>query len=204
MLTDEYIILVDHYDSFTYTIKAYFETLHAKTVVIQHDDPILLDLDRLAPTSLVFSPGPGHPEEATATVAMIKKYYKKYPMLGICLGAQCMAQAFAGRVIPAHEIMHGKQSVIHHNNTGVFEHVPPLFSATRYHSLVVDMDTLPSCLAITAWTHNQDGSRVIMGLAHQNYPVFGVQYHPEAVLTEHGYLLLNNFLKASSKWRQHT
>ena len=196
------LLIIDHYDSFTYTIKAYFEVLNVQTEVIQHDDPILLNLERLAPTMLIFSPGPGHPVDARVAVNLIKKYYKYYPMLGICLGMQCMAHAFGGQVIQAREVVHGKQSLIHHNSTGLFACIPNIFSATRYHSLVVDPVTLPAVLRRTAWTFAANGDRIMMGFAHKKYPMFGVQYHPEAVLTEHGYLLFNNFLTVASKWRQ--
>lgn len=200
-MTSERLLLIDHYDSFTYTIKAYFETLGARTEVVQYDDPRLLHLEQFAPTALVFSPGPGHPTEASSTVALIKKHYTYYPMLGVCLGMQCMAHAFDGKVIHAPEVMHGKQSLIDHDHTGIFQDVPQGFSATRYHSLMVDPLTLPAELRVTAWTHDASGARVIMGVAHMHYPLFGIQYHPEAVLTEHGYLLFRHFLNETRAWR---
>jgi anthranilate synthase/aminodeoxychorismate synthase-like glutamine amidotransferase len=189
------LLLIDHYDSFTYTIKAYFEALQVQVEVVQHDSPDLLNLEKIAPSMLVFSPGPGHPDKANTAVELIKKYHKIYPMLGVCLGHQCIAKAFGGEVIHAPEIMHGKQSLIHHEGRDLFAGIPSLFSATRYHSLVVKPETLPRVLRMTAWTFDQKETRMIMGLAHQHYPVFGVQYHPEAVLTEHGYLLFSNFLR---------
>lgn len=186
------LLIIDNYDSFTYTIKNYFETLKVNTQVIKNDDPILEKLDELNPTWLVFSPGPGNPNDAGFTLDIIRKYYPRYPMLGICLGHQCIAQAFGGLVIYAREIMHGKQSIIHHEQQGIFAGIPNQFIATRYHSLVVDPVTLPQELEITAWA--DDECDVMMGLQHKHYPLFGVQYHPEAILTEYGYQVLENFL----------
>jgi anthranilate synthase component 2 len=186
------ILLIDHYDSFTYTIKAYFDELGARTQVVQHDALRLTDLAHYAPDGIVLSPGPGHPREATHSLALLQHVSARYPILGICLGMQCIVEAFGGRVIHAPQAMHGKQSRMTHTGQGIFQGIPSNFSVTRYHSLMMDELLIPACLDITART--EDASRVIMGIQHKEYPVYGVQYHPEAVLTEHGHALLHNFL----------
>jgi len=191
---DEHVLLIDHHDSFTQIIKSYFEQLGVSVTIVQHQDTALHHLDTFKPTCLVLSPGPGSPGEAYATQVLIQKYRMHYPMLGICLGHQCLVEALGGRVITASEIWHGKQAVIHHHGDGLFSGLPSTFLATRYHSLVVDEHDLSNDWRITAWTHDANGRRVIMGVAHQSYPLFGVQYHPEAVLTEHGMQVLRNFL----------
>jgi len=193
----DHVLLIDHHDSFTYLIKSCFEQLGALVTVVQYTDPALEHIDVFKPTHLVFSPGPGSPCEALGTQQLIQKYYKHYPMLGICLGHQCLIEAFGGRVIQAQEIHHGKQALIYHDHDdgeGLFAGVPRSFLATRYHSLVVDERTMPSRWKMTAWTYDKMGGRVIMGVAHRDYPLFGVQYHPEAVLTEQGMQVLRNFL----------
>jgi len=191
----EHVLLIDHHDSFTQTIKSYFEQLGARVTIVQHTDTILHKLEELEPTRLVLSPGPGNPREVSATQDLIRKYYKQYPILGICLGHQCLIEAFGGEVIQSQEIHHGKQSVIHHHGEGLFAGLPSTFLATRYHSLIAEERDLPKDWKITAWTHDKAGRRVIMGIAHQDYPLFGVQYHPEAVLTEQGMQVLANFMR---------
>ena len=193
----EHVLLIDHHDSFTYLIKSYFEKLGASVTVVQHTDAALNHLDLLKPTHLVFSPGPGSPREVYTTQELILKYYKHYPMLGVCLGHQCMIEAFGGRIIEAREIHHGMQSVIEHDGQGLFLDLPCSFLVTRYHSLIMDEHALPRDWKMTAWTYDKTGCCVIMGVAHRDYPLFGVQYHPEAILTEHGMHVLRNFLKFS-------
>ena len=190
------VLLVDHHDSFTHTIKAYFETLGCLTRVLAYDDRSLPE--RLASQQyvVVLSPGPGHPLDVPCTLALIRAHYRTVPMLGVCLGMQCMAEALGGRVTRAKVIMHGKQSLIEHRQHGLFEAIPNRFSATRYHSWVVDATALPPFLQVTAWVDDGD----IMAFMHEKYPLFGVQYHPEAVLTEHGYTLLHHFLMAAQRW----
>ena len=186
------VLLIDHYDSFTYTIKAYFDTLGARTQVVLYDALTVDQLAGFAPDYLVLSPGPGHPRDVGQTQALLQHVGSKYPVLGICLGMQCLVECFGGRVIHAPEVMHGKQSCIEHDGTGLFQGIPDGFSATRYHSLMMDASSVPDCLRVTART--ADAANVIMAIAHRDYPFYGVQYHPEAVLTEHGYRLLTNFL----------
>ncbi len=189
------LLIVDHDDSFTDTIASYFVQLHVATDIIHYLDPILLDLEALDPLAIVLSPGPGHPAEVRQTLTLIQKYYRHYPILGICLGMQAIAMALGGRVIPALEVMHGKVSRIYHQDTGLFQRLPNPFHATRYHSLMVDETTLASTLVIDAWVVFQCERRIPMSITHTNYPVFGVQFHPEAILSEHGFAVLARFLE---------
>jgi anthranilate synthase/aminodeoxychorismate synthase-like glutamine amidotransferase len=189
------LILIDHYDSFTYLINDYFKQLGVQTEVIQQDDPILYQMESLNPSCIVFSPGPGHPVEATVTLDVIRRYHHMYPMLGICLGHQALALAFGGQVIHASLVVHGKQSLIYHDQQGLFHDLPSPFRATRYHSLMVEEQTLPKDFKITAWTVDANQNKVIMGMQHCVYPLFGVQYHPEAILTEHGFDVFRQFLR---------
>ena len=198
MFQHEHLLLIDHHDSFTHIIKSYFEQLGVRVTLVQHTDTALHHLEAFEPTRLVLSPGPGNPGEVYATQQLIQKYYKQYPILGICLGHQCLIEAFGGCVTQARDIHHGKQSVIHHDGEGLFKGLPSSFLATRYHSLVADEHELPKEWKVTACTHDEIGRRVVMGVAHQNYPLFGVQYHPEAVLTEQGMQVLINFLVNNS------
>ncbi len=188
------VLIIDHYDSFTYTIKSYFECLGALTQVVQFDDEHTEVIDLFRPSHLVLSPGPGAPDEVKPTLDLIHQYYTTYPILGICLGHQCIAQVFGGKVIQADCVMHGKQSIIYHQNAALFKDIPLSFSAIRYHSLVVEEQSLPDSLVTTAWTYDKSNARVVMALAHQHYPVFGIQYHPEAIMTAHGFVVLKNFL----------
>ncbi|NCT57785.1 MAG: aminodeoxychorismate/anthranilate synthase component II [Legionella sp.] len=191
----EHVLLIDHYDSFTYLIKSYFEQLGASVTVVQYTDTALNHLEAYQPTRLVLSPGPGSPGEVYTTQQLILKHYMHYPMLGICLGHQCMIEAFGGHVLQAQEIQHGKQIKIYHDGQDLFLNLPRSFLATRYHSWVVDEHDMPMDWKVTAWGYEHNGSRVVMGVAHRTYPLFGVQYHPEAILTEHGMHVLRNFLK---------
>ena len=186
------VLLIDHYDSFTYTIKAYLENLGAKTHVVQQDTFVLSDLADFAPDYIVLSPGPGHPRDAPHSLALLQQTAGRYPILGICLGMQCLVEAFGGRVIHAPVVMHGKQSRIVHHGQGLFRTIPQSFAATRYHSWMMDGTCIPACLQVLARTEDDD--EIIMAIRHRDYPLYGVQYHPEAVLTEHGDTLLNNFL----------
>jgi anthranilate synthase component II len=192
---DEHVVLVDHHDSFTQLIKSYCDVLGACVSVVQQDDAVLQRLESLAPTRIILSPGPGHPSEAHATHAMIRRYAGHYPMLGICLGHQCLIEAFGGEVVHAAQVCHGVQSEIYHTGQGLFTGMTRSFLATRYHSLVVCDKTLPDVWDVVAWTYSAEGARVIMGLQHRDYLMFGVQYHPEAILTEQGLLILENFLR---------
>ena len=191
---DEHVLLIDHHDSFTQMIKSYVEQLGACVTVVQHMDTALHHLEAFEPTRLLLSPGPGSPREAYATQNLIQKYYKQYPILGICLGHQCLIEALGGRVIQAQEIHHGKQSIIHHDGEGLFLDLPNTFLATRYHSLIIEEEGLPQDWKITAWTYDSKKQKIIMGIMHRDYPLFGVQYHPEAVLTEQGMQVLRNFM----------
>ena len=154
------------------------------------------EIEKMKPSQIVISPGPCTPNEAGISVDVIRRFHASIPILGVCLGHQSIAQAFGGRVIRAKRVMHGKVSSIYHNNTGVFETLDQGFTATRYHSLVIEKSTLPSCLEITAWCLNDDGDfEEIMGIRHKEFPIQGVQFHPESILTEHGHKLLENFIK---------
>jgi anthranilate synthase component 2 len=190
------ILMIDNYDSFTYNIVQYLGELGADVQVYRNDALSLADIDSLAPARIVISPGPCSPSEAGISIDVIRHFAGRVPILGVCLGHQSIGQAFGGDVIRARQVMHGKLSAIHHNSTGVFSTLPSPFTATRYHSLVVDSKTLPDCLEVTAWTQLADGSvDEIMGLRHRTLDLEGVQFHPESILSEHGHQLLKNFLQ---------
>lgn len=186
------LLMIDNYDSFTYNLVQYLGEL-GQDVQVYRNDEIDLDLvAKLKPRHIVISPGPCTPNEAGISVPLIKQFAGKIPMLGVCLGHQSIGQAFGGNIIHAKQLMHGKTSLIHHKNEGVFKGLPNPYTATRYHSLVIERETIPDCLEITAWT--DDGE--IMGVRHKTLPIEGVQFHPESILTEYGHELLDNFLKA--------
>jgi len=188
------LLMIDNYDSFTFNIVQYFGELGADVRVVRNDEIDVDGIAALAPDQLVISPGPCTPNEAGVSVAAIKAFAGKLPILGVCLGHQSIGQAFGGHIVHARAVMHGKTSPIHHASTGVFSDLPNPFEATRYHSLVVERETLPDCLEITAWTESEDGIDEIMGLRHRELPIEGVQFHPESILTEHGHQMLKNFL----------
>ena len=190
------LLMLDHYDSFTYNLVQYLQSLGAEVKVVRNDAMTVDEIEKLAPERIVISPGPCTPNEAGVSLELIERLGQRTPILGVCLGHQSIGQAYGGDVIRAKTIMHGKTSRIRHAGQGVFAGFPDAYEATRYHSLVVSRDTLPDCLAVTAWTDNEDGSfDEIMGLRHHEHPVEGVQFHPESILTEHGHALLKNFLE---------
>jgi anthranilate synthase/aminodeoxychorismate synthase-like glutamine amidotransferase len=185
------ILLIDNYDSFTYNLYQYLCELGATVRVRRNDAVTLEEIARWKPSGIVLSPGPGRPEEAGRLLEIVAGFAPLVPTLGICLGHQALAQAFGGKVVRAKRLMHGKLSAIRHDGTGVFRRLPNPFTATRYHSLVVEPRSLPSCLRVTA--RSEDG--LIMGLSHRKFPAHGVQFHPESIMTREGKGLLGNFLK---------
>ncbi len=190
------ILMIDNYDSFTWNLVQYLQSLGAEVQVVRNDALTVDEIRRLAPERIVISPGPCTPNEAGVSLEVIERLGPTTPILGVCLGHQGIGQAYGGKVIRAGRIMHGKTSRIRHEGRGVFAGLPDRYEATRYHSLVVERASLPDSLEITAWTENDDGSfEEIMGLRHRGHPVEGVQFHPESILTEHGHALLNNFLQ---------
>jgi anthranilate synthase component II len=190
------LLMIDNYDSFTYNLVQYLQSLGAEVRVERNDALSVDEIERLAPQRIVISPGPCTPNEAGVSMGVIERLGATTPILGVCLGHQSMGQVYGGDVIRAGRIMHGKTSRIRHEGKGVFAGLPDGYEATRYHSLVVDKTTLPDCMEITAWTDNEDGSmEEIMGLRHREFPVEGVQFHPESILTQHGHALLKNFLE---------
>jgi len=192
------LLMIDNYDSFTYNLVQYFGELGVEVKVFRNDQITLDEIAAHAPQQIVISPGPCTPNEAGISIKTIQTFAGKVPILGVCLGHQGIGQAFGGRVVRAREVMHGKVSLIQHNNQGVFAHLANPLTATRYHSLIIDKATVPECLEITAWTqHAEGGFDEIMGIRHKIFPVEGVQFHPESILTEQGHDLLNNFLKMS-------
>ena len=189
------ILMIDNYDSFTYNLVQYLGELGQDVRVVRNDELSVEQVRKLAPERIVISPGPGTPDQAGITLQLIEKLGAQIPILGVCLGHQSIGQAFGGDVVRAREIMHGKTSLIHHTGVGVFAGLANPFTATRYHSLVVEQSTFPQILEVTAWTQRADGSRdEIMGLRHKALPIEGVQFHPESILTEHGHALLRNFV----------
>jgi anthranilate synthase/aminodeoxychorismate synthase-like glutamine amidotransferase len=185
------LLMIDNYDSFTFNLVQYFGELGAEVKVVRNDELGVRDVEALAPSHVVLSPGPCTPNEAGITLETITRLAGKVPILGVCLGHQAIGQAFGGKVVRAKQVMHGKVSRIAHDSKGVFNSLPQQFVATRYHSLVVQRESLPACLEVSA--QSEDGE--IMGLRHRGLPVEGVQFHPEALLTEHGHRMLENFLK---------
>ncbi|MEI6709196.1 MAG: aminodeoxychorismate/anthranilate synthase component II [Methylococcales bacterium] len=191
------VVMVDNYDSFTYNLVQYFGELGADVTVVRNDQVTVEDIAALAPDKIVISPGPCTPKEAGISVATILKFAGQIPILGVCLGHQSIGYAFGGNIIHAKSIMHGKTSPVYHHNIGVFKGLNNPFTATRYHSLVIEQASLPDCLEVTAWTQDEAGNLdEIMGVRHKTLAIEGVQFHPESILTEHGHELLRNFLTA--------
>jgi anthranilate synthase component 2 len=184
------LLMIDNYDSFTYNLVQYFGELGEAVEVFRNDEITLERIKALNAQRIVISPGPCTPNEAGVSLSLLKEYGGQVPTLGVCLGHQSIGQAFGGKIVHAKQIMHGKTSPIYHNNMGVFQGLPNPFTATRYHSLVIERESLPDCLEITAWT--EDGE--IMGVRHKSLSIEGVQFHPESILSEHGHQLLRNFL----------
>ena len=190
------LLMIDNYDSFTYNVVQYLAELNADVKVIRNDECSVSEIESMAPERIVVSPGPCTPNEAGVSVDVIKYFAGKVPLLGICLGHQSIGQAFGGNVIRANTVMHGKTSPIQHKGVGVFSDLSKPFTATRYHSLVLEKDGLPDCLEVTAWTQDDSGNvDEIMGVRHKHFPIEGVQFHPESILSEHGHQLLDNFLQ---------
>lgn len=184
------LLFIDNYDSFTYNIVQYFTELGQEVAVRRNDDITLEEIEALNPQYLVIGPGPCSPKEAGISVAAMRHFAGRLPIMGVCLGHQTIGEAFGGRIVCAKTLMHGKVSPVSHSGKGMFKGLPNPVTCTRYHSLVIDRNTMPECLEVTAWT--EDGE--IMGVRHKEYAVEGVQFHPEALLTEHGHDMLNNFL----------
>ena len=189
------ILMIDNYDSFTYNVVQYLLELGAEVTVKRNDEISIADIEVMNPKKIVVSPGPCTPNEAGISLATVSHFAGKIPLLGICLGHQSIGQSFGGQVVRAKEVMHGKTSMIHHRGEGVFAGLDNPFEATRYHSLVVDQDSLPDVLEVTAWTEVDGDMDAIMGLRHRELDVEGVQFHPESILTQSGHQLLNNFLQ---------
>ncbi|MEM1155994.1 MAG: aminodeoxychorismate/anthranilate synthase component II [Pseudomonadota bacterium] len=193
------LLMIDNYDSFTYNVVQYLGELGAEVVVVRNDELEIDDIEAMAPSHLVISPGPCTPNEAGVSMEAIEAFAGRMPILGICLGHQSIGQVFGGKVVRAREVMHGKTSPIVHCGKGVFSGLSNPFEATRYHSLIVESESLPECLEVTAWTENAAGEvDEIMGVRHKELPIQGVQFHPESILTAHGHDLLKNFLEQSA------
>ncbi|MCG7909226.1 MAG: aminodeoxychorismate/anthranilate synthase component II, partial [Candidatus Thiodiazotropha taylori] len=190
------LLMIDNYDSFTYNLVQYLGELGVEVKVVRNDEIGVADVGQLKPDQIVISPGPCTPNEAGISVEVIQTYAGKIPILGVCLGHQSIGQAFGGNIIHAREVMHGKTSPIHHRDQGVFHGLENPFQATRYHSLVIETESLPEQLEVTAWTEKADGGMdEIMGVRHKTLPIQGVQFHPESILTRHGHDLLKNFIE---------
>ena len=185
------LLMIDNYDSFTYNLVQYFGELGEEVRVYRNDAITLKEIAAMTPARIVISPGPCSPAEAGISVATIKEFAGKIPLLGVCLGHQSIGAAMGGDIVHAKQLMHGKTSMVHHNNAGVFSGLPNPLTVVRYHSLAIKRETLPACLEVTAWTDDDE----IMGVRHREYDLEGVQFHPESILTEAGHALLKNFLK---------
>jgi anthranilate synthase component 2 len=189
------ILMIDNYDSFTWNVVQYLWELGAEVDVQRNDAISLNEIEARAPEGICISPGPCSPKEAGISMSVIEHFAGKVPIFGICLGQQSIGAVFGGQIVRAQKVMHGKTSPIHHTGEGVFKDLPSPFTATRYHSLVVDADSLPDCLEVTAWTEDGSGAQeAIMGLRHRELDIEGVQFHPESILSEHGHAMLGQFL----------
>lgn len=193
------ILMIDNYDSFTYNLVQYLGALHQEVKVFRNDKISLSQIEKLSPERIVISPGPGRPENAGISCAVIEEFAGKIPILGVCLGHQAIGYCFGAKIVRAKNLMHGKTSFIYHNNKDIFRRLPNPFEATRYHSLIVERLGLPPCLEITAQTKEKE----IMGLRHKKYPVWGVQFHPESILTKYGMDILSNFILSPLVRRSH-
>jgi len=192
------ILMIDNYDSFTYNLVQYLGELGAEVAVHRNDQLSLDDIQTLSPKKIMISPGPGTPSNAGISLEVIEEFKGKIPIFGVCLGHQAIAQAFGGKIIRAGRIMHGKTSLIYHTAAGVFSGLKNPYTATRYHSLVIDKNSIPDCLEITAWTETEDGGLdEVMAIRHKTLNIQGVQFHPESILSEHGHDMLRNFIGAS-------
>ena len=192
------LIMIDNYDSFTYNLVQYLGELKADVKVFRNDEISVAEIEQMSPDHLMISPGPCTPNEAGISIDAIQHFAGKVPILGVCLGHQSIGQAFGGKIIHAKQIMHGKTSMMYHNDKGVFQGLECPFEATRYHSLVIERETLPDCLEMTAWTEDEQGSvDEIMGVRHKELAIEGVQFHPESILSQHGHQMLQTFLNTS-------
>ena len=189
------VLVLDNYDSFTYNLVQYLGELGAEVEVRRNDQVTVADVETMRPERIVVSPGPCTPQDAGISIDLIRHFAGKVPVLGVCLGHQALGAAFGGKVVRAKNLMHGKTSQVEHDGRTIFRDVPSPMTATRYHSLIVAEDELPTELEVSAWTRDRDGTRVIMGLRHKKFPVEGVQFHPESVLTSAGKRMVENFLR---------
>ena len=191
------LLMIDNYDSFTYNLVQYFGELGADVVVHRNDKITVQEIEKLDPEYIVISPGPCTPNEAGVSIDTIQHFKGKKPILGVCLGHQSIGQAFGGQIVHANAIMHGKISMMYHSDVGIFKGIDNPFEATRYHSLVIEKESLPDCLEITSWTQTENGDiDEIMGVRHKEFAIEGMQFHPESILTTPGHQLLRNFLEA--------
>ena len=188
------LLLIDNFDSFTHNLARYFVELGEDVKVIRNNQLSLDEIETLAPQKIVISPGPCTPDQSGVSLEVIRYAAGRIPLLGVCLGHQAIGQVFGATVTNARHILHGKVSSVEHANSGLFSNLPPRFNATRYHSLVIEPATLPDTFNVDAWVEDDSGYREIMAISHQAYPVWGIQFHPESLLTEHGHTMLNNFL----------
>nr|MDT0252871.1 aminodeoxychorismate/anthranilate synthase component II [Endozoicomonas sp.] len=193
------LLMIDNYDSFTFNLVQYFGELGADVEVHRNDQITIADIEKLKPAHIVISPGPCTPNEAGISMDVIRHFQGKVPILGVCLGHQSIGQVYGGKIVRARQVMHGKVSPVHHKDFGVFNGLANPVTSTRYHSLIIEKESLPACLEVTAWTQLEDGSNdEIMGVRHKELPIEGVQFHPESIMTEQGHDLLANFLKQST------
>lgn len=189
------LLIIDNYDSFTYNIVTYCHQLGCPSIIYKNDQITLDEFSKLPVKSVILSPGPGTPDDSGITLDIIREYAGKLPILGICLGHECIGQVYGAKIIHAKTVMHGKVSMVHHDGEGVFLGVPNPIKVARYHSLIIDPLTLPDEFIVSAWCENSDGTQEIMGIRHKSLPLESVQFHPESILTEYGHLMFANFLK---------